>query len=72
MLTPLAGAIYFYNDNEELIKEIDQSEYDNLTKRKFMRMIKELEACKVILKEYYHNYDFGQETLLYEKSIKQT
>ena len=24
MLTPLAGAIYFYNDNEELIKEIER------------------------------------------------
>ena len=68
MLSPLVGVVLFYNDNEELIKEIDQLEYDNLTKDEFMQMLQELEACKVILKEYYHNYNLVQETVLYEKS----
>ena len=72
MLSPLVGVVSFYNDKEELITEIDQLEYDELTKQKLMQMIQELEVCKVILKEYYHNYDLGQETVLYEKNTKQT
>ena len=70
MLSPLVGVVSFYNDKEELIMEIDQLEYDDLTKHKFMQMVQEFEACKVILKEYYHNYDLGQETVLYQKIYK--
>ena len=68
----LAGTIYFYNDKEELIKEIDVEEYEDLSKDEFEQMVKDIGASRVILKAFYHNHHSGTVTVLYPKDEKQT
>ncbi len=50
----LAGSIYFYK-NDELVKEIDMEDYDDLSEDKFMKLIEKLKADFVILRAYSHN-----------------
>ena len=68
MLAPLAGMVSFYSEDEEILKEIDLDEYDEMTKTEFLKMIQKLRAHKVILHACYHNYDVGEKTILYEKA----
>ncbi len=68
----LAGTIYFYNDKEELIKEIDVEEYDDLSEDEFKQMIDDTGASKVMLHAFYHNHHSGTYTVLYPKEEKQT
>lgn len=68
----LAGTVYFYNNAEELIKEIDVEEYEDLSEDKFHQMIRELSASRVTLTAYYHNHHKGTETLLYPTDKNQT
>ena len=63
----LAGTIYFYDDKEELIKEIDLEEYDDLSEDEFKQMIEDAGASKVMLRAYYHNHHYGTDTVLYPK-----
>ncbi len=67
----LAGTVYFYNDKEELIKEIDVEEYEDLSKDEFEQMIKNIGASRVILKAFYHNHHSGKETILYSREENQ-
>ncbi len=64
----LAGTVYFYDDKEELIEEIDLEEYDNLSEDVFAQMISDLNAFRVVLNAVYHNHHNGTETVLYEKT----
>ena len=68
----LAGTIYFYNDKEELMKEIDVEEYDDLSEEEFKQMIDDIGASKVTLRAYYHNNHHGTVTVLYPQEEKQT
>ena len=63
----LAGTVYFYNDKNEIIKEIDVSEYDKMTQDEFNETIEKLNASKVVLNAVYHNHHLGTETILYPK-----
>ena len=65
----LAGTIYFYDEKESLIKEIDLEEYDELSKDEFLQMISDLGAFKVVLNAASHNHHYGTETVLYEKNL---
>ena len=68
----LAGTVYFYNEKEELIKEIDVEEYDDFSEDEFEQMIDDTGVSKVILRAYYHNHHSGTDTVLYPKDKKQT
>ena len=68
----LAGIVYFYNENDLLIKEIDIEEYEELSKEEFQILIDEIAAFTVTLDAYYHNHHSGKVSILYEKDKKQT
>ena len=64
----LAGTVYFYDDKEELIEEIDVEEYEGLSAEEFEQKILVLGASKVIMRAFYHNHHYGTETIVYEKT----
>ena len=68
----LAGTIYFYNEEECILKEMDIEEYEDLTEKNFQVLIEKLGACKITLSAYYHNHHSGKSTVLYDKNKKQT
>ena len=68
----LAGTVYFYDDNETLIKEIDLEEYEDLKEEEFQQLIGQLNASKVTLNAFSHNHHYGKETVLYSKNDNQT
>lgn len=43
----LAGTVYFYDDEEELIKEIDVEEYDRLSEDAFAQMLRDSRGKKI-------------------------
>lgn len=63
----LAGTVYFYNKENEEIKQIDIDEYEDLSKEEFHSMIEALDAVKVTLEAFYHNHHSGKTTILYAK-----
>jgi len=63
----LAQTVYFYNEKEEIIKELHDEEYEDLSKDEFKEMIIKLDASIVKMKSFYHNHHAGEETILYEK-----
>ena len=68
----LAGTVYFYNENLEIIKEIDLEDYEDLNEEEFNKLIQQLNVTKVTLKAFSHNHHNGKETVLYSKNKKQT
>ena len=68
----LAGTVYFYNEEEHILKEIDIEEYEDMTEQDFQVLIERLGAYKVVLGAFYHNHHSGKFTVLYEKNKKQT
>ncbi len=68
----LAGTVYFYNKENEEIKQMDIEAYEDLSKEEFYAMIEALHATKVTLGAFYHNHHSGETTTLYEKEKKQT
>ena len=68
----LAGTIYFYDEDDRILKEIDIEEYEDMTVQGFQVLIENLGAVKVVLGAFYHNHHSGKSTILYEKNKKQT
>jgi hypothetical protein len=52
----LAGELYFYNTNEEVIEEMDVVDYEKMRKVEFLELIEKLDCFKVTLHSIYHNH----------------
>ena len=68
----LAGTVYLYDDAMKVLKEIDLEEYEELNEEVFQELIEQLNAVKVTLNAFSHNYHRGKETVLYSRNKKQT
>ena len=63
----LAGTVYFYDENNNVIKTMDLEDYEDLTKNEFIKIVQELKSYKVALKAYAHNHHLGKEKILYKR-----
>ncbi len=64
----LAGTVFFYDEHQVVIKEIDLDEYDELTPDKFLDILQKLEISIVVLESFSHNYQTkSNKTVLYKK-----
>ena len=51
----LAGELYFYDTNEEVIEEMDVIDYEKMSKVEFLELVEKLGCFKVTI----HMYNFG-------------
>jgi hypothetical protein len=64
----LAGELYFYNKNEEVIKKMDLLDYEEMSKEKFIEFLNEIDCFKATLHGYYHNHQQNPTIkVIYEK-----
>ena len=62
----LAGNVFFYNDFNRVIKEMDIEEFDAMSREEFFKLIIELDAYRVIKSGYYHGGQIeATESVLY-------
>lgn len=52
----LAGELYFYNENEEIIEKMDLLDYDEMTKDKFLHFLAKIDCSKATLHGFYTNH----------------
>lgn len=64
----LAGEVYFYDKNEEVIGKMDLFDYEEMGEEKFVEFIKEIDCFKVTLNGYYNNHQKNPTIeIIYEK-----
>ena len=52
----LAGELYFYNEDAEIIEKMDMYDYDDMSKDQFTQYLAERDCFKVTLHGYYTNH----------------
>lgn len=52
----LAGELYFYNQNEEIIEKMNLLDYDEMTKEKFLLFLEKINCSKATLHGFYTNH----------------
>lgn len=52
----LAGEVYFYNKNEEVIEKMDLFDYEEMNEEKFLQFLNKIDCFKAILHGYYNNH----------------
>jgi len=50
----LAGTVYFYDNDEKLIEEMDLYDYEKMSKESFLHYVETIKATKVTLGAIYH------------------
>ncbi len=65
----LAGELYFYNKDEEVIDKMDMYDYDDMSKEQFSQYLEERDCFKVTLHGYYTNHQVNPTVqVIYEKN----
>lgn len=65
----LAGTVYFYDDRNDVLLEMDIEDYDDLSQKEFFDKILELGASKVVVKSVSNNQQSKEsEIILYSKN----
>ena len=64
----LAGEVYFYDKNEEVIEKMDLFDYEEMSEEKFVKFLKEIDCFKATLHGYYSNHQQNRTIeVIYEK-----
>ena len=66
----LAGELYFYNQNEEIIEKMNLLNYDEMTKDKFLQFLEMINCSKATLHGFYTNHKKEASIeVIYEKQL---
>lgn len=52
----LAGELYFYNQNGEVIEKMDLFDYEKMSEKEFLQFLKKIDCFKATLHGFYNNY----------------
>ena len=52
----LAGTVYFYNEFNRVLLEMDLEDFDDFTNKQLFEKILDLDASKVVVKGISHNH----------------
>ena len=64
----LAGEVFFYSENEELIEKMDIYDYDEMSKTEVTEFIEKINCFKVTIHGVYHNFQTTPHIkVIYEK-----
>ncbi len=67
----LAGEVYFYDKNEEVIEKMDLFDYEEMSEKEFLQFLKEIDCFKATLHGYYNNHQQNPTIeVIYEKQKK--
>ena len=67
----LSGTVYFYNDFNRVLLEMDSEDFDELTNKVLFQKILDLDATKVVLKGVSHNHqNEASEAIIFSRRYK--
>lgn len=64
----LAGDVFFYSENEEIIETMDVEDYDRMSKTEVTEFLERINCFKAEIHGFYHNHQPNPHIkIIYEK-----